>query len=134
MPYNRVWECTRGQEHVPRRLRLPPKDAVAAVMGSSTGQSASAVARPCGGRHRNCHGARFGARGAAVATVGCAEEQRRAASKPQEPLEAQGSEESGAFSHRDRCSWQPLGLLTTVKPPALRGRYDWVTDDSFGLI
>src|SRR5215470_10744169 len=48
----------------------------------------------------------------------------RAAIQHQEQLDVQGSDESGEFSQRDRCPWQPLGLLTTVKPPALRGRYD----------
>jgi putative transposase len=90
------------QDHVPMRIRMPPKYAVAEVIGSSKGQSAIAVARQCGGRQRNCNGERFWARGYAVSTVGCEEEQRRASIKPQEPLDAQGSEESGEFEHRDR--------------------------------
>ena len=64
------------------------------------------------------------ARGYAVSTVGVEAEQRRASLKHQEQLDAQGSEEPGAFSRRNNEPWQPLGLLTTVKPPALRGRYD----------
>ena len=60
-----------------------------------------------------------------MSTVGVAEEQMRADSKPQEQLDAQGSDEPGAFSLRHNGPWQPLGLLTTVKPPALRGRYDY---------
>jgi len=48
----------------------------------------------------------------------------RASSKPQEQLDAQGSDEPGECSRRHNAPWQPLGLLTTVKLPALRGRYD----------
>ena len=59
-----------GQAPVHRRLRMPPQDAGAAVLGSSKGQRASAVARPWGGRPRNCTGARCWARGYAVSTVG----------------------------------------------------------------
>ena len=44
------------QDHVHRRIRIPPKDAVAEVMGYSKGKSAIAVARPFGGRQRNFHG------------------------------------------------------------------------------
>src|SRR5262249_55207451 len=89
------------------------------------GTSAIAVARQCGGRQRNFHGERFWARGYAGSTVGCEEAPMRASIKPQEQLDAEGSDESGEFSQRDRGPWQPLGLLTTVKPPALRGRYDF---------
>jgi len=59
-----------GQAPVHRRLRMPPQDAGAAVLGSSKGQRASAVARQGGGRPRNCTGARCWARGYAVSTVG----------------------------------------------------------------
>jgi putative transposase len=113
------------QEPVHMRIRLPPKYAVAEVLGSSKGTSAIAVARQCGGRQSNCNGERCWARGYAVSTVGFEAEQMRASSKRQEQLDAQGSDESGEFSQRDRGPWQPSGLLTTVKPPALRGRYDW---------
>jgi putative transposase len=114
----------RVQDHVHLLIRMPPKYAVAEVMGSSKGKSAIAVARQCGGRQRNFNGERFWARGYAVSTVGFEEAQIRASIKPQEQLDAQGSDESGEFYERDRGPWQPLGLLTTVKPPALRGRYD----------
>jgi len=81
---------------------MPPQDAGAAVLGSSKGQRASAVARQGGGRPRNCTGARCWARGYAVSTVGVEAEQRRASLKPQEQRDAQGSDASGAFSQRDR--------------------------------
>src|SRR5262249_47144103 len=99
---------------------------VAELIGYIKGKSAIAVARQFGGRQRNFHGERFWARGYAVSTVGFEEEQIRAYIKHQEQLDAQGSDEPGAFSLRNNEPWQPLGLLTTVKPPALRGRYDWL--------
>jgi REP element-mobilizing transposase RayT len=51
------------QDHVHRRIQIPPKEAVAEGLGAIKGKSALAVARPGGGRHRNVHGARFWARG-----------------------------------------------------------------------
>ena len=51
------------QDHVHMLIRMPPKDAVAEVLGSLKGKSAIAVARQCGGRQRNCNGERFWARG-----------------------------------------------------------------------
>src|SRR5262245_8346608 len=53
----------RVQAHVHRLIRIPPKYAVAEVIGSIKGQSAIAVARQCGGRQRNFNGERFWARG-----------------------------------------------------------------------
>src|SRR5499433_4199401 len=41
------------QDHVHMRIRIPPKYAVAEVIGSIKGKSAIAVARQCGGRQRN---------------------------------------------------------------------------------
>src|SRR5215471_14028698 len=87
------------QDHVHMRSRIPPKYAVAEVMGSIKGKSAIAVARQCGGRQRNFHGERFWARGDAVSTVGCEEAQLRASSKQQEQLDAQGADEPGEFNH-----------------------------------
>src|SRR5215468_4480642 len=51
------------QDHVHMLIRIPPKYAVAEVIGSIKGQSAIAVARQCGGRQRNFNGERFWARG-----------------------------------------------------------------------
>ena len=58
------------QDHVHMLIRIPPKYAVAEVIGSIKGKSAIAVARQCGGRQRNCNGERFWARGYAVSTGG----------------------------------------------------------------
>src|SRR6266581_3361656 len=113
------------QDHVHMLIRIPPKYAVAEVIGYIKGKSAIAVARQFGGRQRNFHGERFWARGYAVSTVGFEEEQIRASIKHQEQFDAQGSDEPGEFSPRHNKPWQPLGLLTTAKPPALRGRYDF---------
>ena len=85
------------QDHVHMRIRIPPKYAVAEVIGYIKGKSAIAVARQCGGRHRNFNGERFWARGYAVSTVGFAEAQMRAYIKQQEQLDAEGSEEPGEF-------------------------------------
>ncbi len=90
------------QDHVHRLIRIPPTYAVAEVIGSIKGQSAIAVARQLSGRQRNLHGERFWARGDAVSTVGCEAEPIRASIKPQEQLDAQGSDASGEFSQRDR--------------------------------
>ena len=85
------------QDHVHMLIRIPPKYAVAEVIGSIKGKSAIAVARQCGGRQRNFNGERFWARGYAVSTVGFEEEQIRASIKHQEQLDDQGSDESGEF-------------------------------------
>ena len=90
------------QDHVHMRIRMPPKYAVAEVLGYIKGKSAIAVARQFGGRQRHFNGERFWARGYAVSTVGCEEEQIRASIKHQEQLDAQGSDESGEFEQRDR--------------------------------
>ena len=78
-------------------IRIPPKYAVAEVMGSIKGKRAIAVARQFGGRQRNFNGERFWARGYAVSTVGFEEAQSRAYSKQQEQLDAEGADESGEF-------------------------------------
>ena len=96
-----------GQAPGHRLMRMPPTSAVAEVLGSSQGKRASAVARQCGGRQRTCPGERFWARGSAVSTVGLEEAQRRASIQHQDQLDAQGSEESGAFSERGHEPWQP---------------------------
>ena len=98
---------------------------MAAVVGALQGKSAMAGARQLGGRQRHDNGATFGARGYAVSTGGCEEEHMRCSHRNQEQLGIQGRDEDGDFEElRRTCIWQPLGLLTTVKPPALRGRHD----------
>src|SRR5207237_8962876 len=63
------------QDHVHMLIRIPPKYAVAEVIGYIKGKSAIAVARPFGGRQRNVHVARFWARGYALSAVGFENEQ-----------------------------------------------------------
>ena len=101
---------------------------MAEVVGSLKGTSAIAVARQFGSRQRHGNGETFWARGYAVSTVGCAAEPMRRSIRPPEQLEAPGRDEDGDVSESLRtCIWQPLGLLTTVKPPALRERHDSCT-------
>jgi len=95
-------EGPRGQAPGHMRIRIAPQDAVAEVLGSRKGKRAIAVARQCGGRQSNVHGERFWARGDAVSTVGFAEAPMRASLQPQEQLDAQGEDEPGACSPRDR--------------------------------
>ena len=103
----------------------PGKDAVAEVVGDLQGTSTIAVARQFGGRRRHGNGETFWARGYAVSIVGLEEEHIRRSSRNQEQRDAPGRDEDGDFSESLRtCIWQPLGLLTTVKPPALRERHD----------
>ena len=98
---------------------------MAEVVGSLKGTSAIAVARQFGSRQRHGNGETFWARGYAVSTVGCAAEPMRRSIRTPEQLEAPGRDEDGDVSESLRtCIWQPLGLLTTVKPPALRERHD----------
>ena len=105
----------------------PGKESVADVVKSLTGTSASAVAWQCGGRQRYCNGATFRARGYVVSTVGWEAEHLRRYLRNQEELAIQDRDEDGDCEESLRtCIWQPSGLLTTVKPPALRERHDWL--------
>ena len=65
-------------EHGPMGIEVPPKQAVASVMGLRKGHRAMAIARQFGGHDRQCAGEPFGARGDAVSTVGCARAQVKA--------------------------------------------------------
>ena len=85
------------QDHVHMLIRIPPKYSVAEVVGYLKGTSAIAVARQCGGRKRNVNGETFWARGYAVSTVGCEEEQIRRSIRNQEQLDAQARDEEGDF-------------------------------------
>ena len=62
-------------DHVHMCIEIPPKHAVASVIGFLQGKSAMAIARQLSGRERHCTGEHFWARGYAVATVGFALEQ-----------------------------------------------------------
>ena len=57
-------------DHVHMCIEIPPKYAVASVVGFLKGKSAIAIARQFGGRQRNFQGENFWARGYAVSTVG----------------------------------------------------------------
>jgi putative transposase len=73
-------------------IEIPPKYAVASLIGYLKGKSAIAIARKFGGRERNFVGEHFWARGYAVSTVGFEEEQIRAYIRDQE-----GGDEQGRF-------------------------------------
>jgi REP-associated tyrosine transposase len=75
------------QDHVHMLIKIPPKHAVAEVIGYIKGKSAIAVARQFGGRKRNFTGERFWARGYAVSTVGFEEEEVRKYIRHQEQLD-----------------------------------------------
>ena len=57
-------------DHVHRCIEIPPKQAVASIIGFLKGKSAVAIARQFGGKLQNFTGAHFWARGYAVSTVG----------------------------------------------------------------
>ena len=57
-------------DQVHRCIELPPKPAVASIIGFLKGKSAVAIARQFGGKLQNFTGAHFWARGYAVSTVG----------------------------------------------------------------
>lgn len=57
-------------DHVHMCIAIPPKYAVASVIGFIKGKSALAIARQFQGRERNVTGEHFWARGYAVSTVG----------------------------------------------------------------
>ena len=85
------------QDHVHMLIKIPPKYAIAQVVGYIKGKSAIAVARQFSGRKRNFNGERFWARGYAVSTVGFEEAQIKAYIQNQEQLDAKGNDENGSF-------------------------------------
>ena len=84
-------------DHVHMLIKIPPKYAVAEVIGYLKGKSAIAVARQFGGRKRNFNGEQLWARGYAVSTVGFEEEQIRHYIRQQEKHDASDEEEGGNF-------------------------------------
>ena len=70
----RIIEGSLSIDHVHMCIEIPPKYAVASVIGFMKGKSAIAVARMFQGKRRNYNGAHFWARGYAVSTVGFDEE------------------------------------------------------------
>lgn len=57
-------------DHVHMCIEIPPKYAVASIIGFMKGKSAIAIARQFGGKDKNFTGEHFWARGYAVSTVG----------------------------------------------------------------
>ena len=57
-------------DHVHMCIEIPPKHAVASIIGFLKGKSAVAIARQFGGKLKNFTGEHFWARGYAVSTVG----------------------------------------------------------------
>jgi len=78
-------------DHVQMCIAIPPKHAVASVIGFIKGKSAIAIAR-MRGKERNFAGEHFWARGYAVSTIGFNEEEVRRYIRNQN-----GSDESGRF-------------------------------------
>ena len=81
-------------DHVHMCIAIPPKVAVAQVIGFLKGKSAIAIARQFGGKERNFTGEHFWARGYAVSTVGFALEQIRAYLRKQDD---EDPDEGGKF-------------------------------------
>ena len=70
---SQITEGSLSKDHIHMCIEIPPKYAVASVIGFLKGKSAIAIAR-LGGKDRNYTGANFWARGYAVSTVGFDEE------------------------------------------------------------
>ena len=77
-------------DHVHMCIAIPPKYAVASVIGFIKGKSAIAIARQFRGRERNFTGEHFWARGYCVSTVGYEEDKVRAYIREQEGSDGEG--------------------------------------------
>ena len=77
-------------DHVHMCIEIPPKYAVASIVGFLKGKSAIAIAREFTGKERNFTGEHFWARGYAVSTVGFNLEQVKAYIRAQEADDEQG--------------------------------------------
>jgi putative transposase len=71
-------------------IEIPPKHAVASIVGFLKGKSAIAIAGEFTGKDRNFTGEHFWARGYAVSTVGFNLEQVKAYIRAQEAEDEQG--------------------------------------------
>ena len=76
-------------DHVHRVIAIPPKYAVASVIGFLKGKSAIAIAR-LQGKERNFNGESFWARGSAVSTVGFELDEVRRYVREQDAADAAG--------------------------------------------
>ncbi len=88
----RILEGHLLPDHVHMCIEIPPKHAVASVVGFLKGKSAISIARQFGGKQRHFEGENFWARGYAVSTVGFEEEVVRRYIREQE-----ASDQSGRF-------------------------------------
>ena len=77
-------------DHVHICIEIPPKYAVASIVGFLKGKSAIAIARDFAGKERNFTGEHFWARGYAVSTVGFNLEQVKTYIRTQEADDEQG--------------------------------------------
>ena len=82
-------------DHVHMCISIPPKYAVAQVIGYLKGKSAIAVARQFGGKNRNFNGERMWARGYAVSTVGFELEEVKAYIRKQAERDKDDDENEG---------------------------------------
>jgi putative transposase len=89
-------------DHVHMLMKIPPKYAVAEVIGYIKGKSAIAIARQFGGRKRNFSGEQFWARGYAVSTVGFEEELIKKYIRHQEILDAKGYDDELDQGEKDK--------------------------------
>jgi putative transposase len=83
---SKILEGHLMQDHVHMLMEIPPKHAVANIIGFLKGKSAIAVAR-MRGKERNFNGENFWARGYAVSTVGFEEAAIRKYIREQETTE-----------------------------------------------
>ena len=79
-------------DHVHMCIAIPPKYAVASVIGFLKGKSAIAIAREVCGKERNFTGEHLWARGYPVSTVGFELEQVRRYIRDQEEADGTGEE------------------------------------------
>lgn len=77
-------------DHVHMCISIPPKYAVASIIGFIKGKSAITIAKQFGGKERNFNGEHFWARGYAVSTVGFELEAVRKYIREQETADEQG--------------------------------------------
>ena len=94
---SKILKGSMVQDHVHMLMAIPPKYAVAEVIGYIKGKSAISVARQFSGRKKNFNGERLWARGYAVSTVGFEEAQITGYIKNQQQLDGQGCDEQGEF-------------------------------------
>jgi putative transposase len=86
----RIVEGHLLRDHVHMCTEVPPKYAVASIVGYLKGKSAIAIARRFGNRDKNFNGQHFWARGYCVSTVGFELESVRKYIREQEVADEQG--------------------------------------------